>query len=356
MRKRILIGIWVACVLVFSSSFRAEPVSALTIDDIRIQIKELLAKIVELTKQQNVSQEEGAPTTQIVTSTGVVDPSESSPNHRICSALYRNLSRGAQGDDVASLQEFLRDKGYLSANATGYFGPLTAQAVAKWQVTENISAVGSFGPLSRERIKVWCGGTGALQASPTLGPAPLSVYFWHVIGNSASDGYSIDFGDGAVSQLEIGCGTPPNSMIGACPRALVVSHTYTANGVYTATLTHMQDLCSGNPQCMAPVQMRIVGTVSIRVGGVACTMEYAPVCGQPPEPACRHSIPACMMPTPGPQTYGNRCMMNAAGAVFLYEGKCSAYPTACPADAMLCPDGSYVGRSGPNCQFVCPES
>jgi len=25
----------------------------------------------------------------------------------------------------------------------------------------------------------------------------------------------------------------------------------------------------------------------------------------------------------------------------------------CTADAMLCPDGSYVGRTGPNCQFVC---
>lgn len=28
-------------------------------------------------------------------------------------------------------------------------------------------------------------------------------------------------------------------------------------------------------------------------------------------------------------------------------------PVACTMDAMMCPDGSYVGRSGPNCQFVC---
>jgi hypothetical protein len=27
----------------------------------------------------------------------------------------------------------------------------------------------------------------------------------------------------------------------------------------------------------------------------------------------------------------------------------------CTADAMQCPDGSYVGRTGPNCEFVCPE-
>ena len=29
---------------------------------------------------------------------------------------------------------------------------------------------------------------------------------------------------------------------------------------------------------------------------------------------------------------------------------------ACTLDAKICPDGSYVGRSGPNCDFVsCPE-
>jgi hypothetical protein len=30
--------------------------------------------------------------------------------------------------------------------------------------------------------------------------------------------------------------------------------------------------------------------------------------------------------------------------------------TMCTADAMLCPDGSYVGRTGPNCEFVCPDA
>ncbi|MEZ4194791.1 MAG: Gmad2 immunoglobulin-like domain-containing protein [Candidatus Paceibacterota bacterium] len=28
---------------------------------------------------------------------------------------------------------------------------------------------------------------------------------------------------------------------------------------------------------------------------------------------------------------------------------------ACTMDAMMCPDGSYVGRTGPNCEFVCPD-
>jgi hypothetical protein len=31
-------------------------------------------------------------------------------------------------------------------------------------------------------------------------------------------------------------------------------------------------------------------------------------------------------------------------------------PTMCTMEAKLCPDGSYVGRSGPNCQFAeCPK-
>jgi hypothetical protein len=29
-------------------------------------------------------------------------------------------------------------------------------------------------------------------------------------------------------------------------------------------------------------------------------------------------------------------------------------PIACTMDALMCPDGSYVGRTGPNCEFVCP--
>ena len=31
-------------------------------------------------------------------------------------------------------------------------------------------------------------------------------------------------------------------------------------------------------------------------------------------------------------------------------------PVACTADAMQCPDGSYVGRTGPNCDFICPTA
>ncbi len=38
-----------------------------------------------------------------------------------------------------------------------------------------------------------------------------------------------------------------------------------------------------------------------------------------------------------------------------YKNPNEEEPVACTADAKLCPDGSYVGRSGPNCEFdPCP--
>ncbi len=36
------------------------------------------------------------------------------------------------------------------------------------------------------------------------------------------------------------------------------------------------------------------------------------------------------------------------------EAKAPAY--ACTMDAKMCPDGTYVGRTGPNCEFVCPTT
>ena len=50
---------------------------------------------------------------------------------------------------------------------------------------------------------------------------------------------------------------------------------------------------------------------------IACTMEYVPVCGQPPMPKCQDGM-MCAQVMPAPQTYGNSCMMKAAGATLLY--------------------------------------
>lgn len=50
----------------------------------------------------------------------------------------------------------------------------------------------------------------------------------------------------------------------------------------------------------------------------------------------------------------------AGSGYWLYSSLHNAPPleegVACTADAMQCPDGSYVGRSGPHCEFICPTA
>lgn len=67
--------------------------------------------------------------------------------------LNNNLSRGASGNEVRTLQLFLIEEGLLSpGNATGFFGPLTESAVIKFQAQVGLPQTGFVGPLTRTRI------------------------------------------------------------------------------------------------------------------------------------------------------------------------------------------------------------
>src|SRR3990167_8313560 len=234
MYTRILASIGVAGILVFSASVAAQPTSALTADELQSQIKELLTKVAELTRQLNFLKGVNAPAPSTTTVS-----SDSPTRHRICAVLYRNLSHGASGDDVMGLQEFLREEGYFSANATGYFGPITAAALARWQIAQGVDGAGVVGPITRERIKVWCGlpgqgDTSRFSAAPHAGTAPLSVTFKALVGGFTPFRYAIDFGDGSLAQ-EVRC--PENPEIpDVCGGPAVVEHTYATDGAYTAVL------------------------------------------------------------------------------------------------------------------------
>ena len=42
--------------------------------------------------------------------------------------------------------------------------------------------------------------------------------------------------------------------------------------------------------------------------------------------------------------------------VLVYAAAANSNSRACAADAMQCPDGSWIGRTGPNCTFICPAT
>jgi peptidoglycan hydrolase-like protein with peptidoglycan-binding domain len=289
----------VATVLLLGIS--VSPVSALTFEEMQIQVKTLMARIATLTAQMDaLKSQEGGAGTMSATSVGTV----SSPRHphRVCALLSRNLNQGSQGDDVRGVQEFLFEQNYLTSSPTGYFGSLTAQAVKKWQANEGITAAGSFGPLSRERMKIWCGGSSGnaerFSGFPTRGEAPLTVVFdsWLSGFRPLSIYYVIDFGDG-TSERAADCSAPAD----ACVSPGQNKHTYADRGNYTATLSKVTNPCAGvEVLCKAAIRSEIVATQNITVGPIACTKEYKPVCGA-------KQVVCIKAPcNPIQQTYGNR--------------------------------------------------
>src|SRR3989338_6282536 len=316
--KKIALGIVVGTLLVAPFA-----TSALSIADLQEQIKELLGRLSTLQVELKTQMQGDERTTENdITVTAIP---------RVCKIISdRTLTMGARNDDVRGLQEFLQGEGLLSAEATGYFGTATRDALRKWQLDNSVVANadmrlgwGIAGPRTREAIMRRCGNAGALSVSPQNGAAPLTVVFTSKMGDegptrpSYVDGQDtiIDFGDGSERQW-VQCDVAGSAMSGTCTTPAAYKHTYETNGTYTAQLLRTGGMCLGT----CPIS--VLGTVTVRVGEklVGCTKEYKPVCGMKP-------IVCITTPcNPVPQTYSNRCMMQADGATFAYEGACRDTP------------------------------
>ncbi len=71
------------------------------------------------------------------------------------SAPAVNVSAGTRGENVAMLQKYLAEKGFLTlpaGAAYGYFGPLTKKAVMMYQESIGVTPTGFFGPLTRGKM------------------------------------------------------------------------------------------------------------------------------------------------------------------------------------------------------------
>lgn len=68
------------------------------------------------------------------------------------SLRYRTSDRVVNSKDVTSLQNFLKEKGYLKVEPNGYFGEQTLQAVRDFQKDNNLVSAGFVGPLTRGLI------------------------------------------------------------------------------------------------------------------------------------------------------------------------------------------------------------
>ncbi|MBX9765210.1 peptidoglycan-binding protein, partial [Patescibacteria group bacterium] len=75
------------------------------------------------------------------------------------------ISFGASGDAVKTVQEQLIKLGYLNAEATGYFGALTKDAVIAFQKAKAIDPIGIVGPKTK----------AALSSALSSAPSPASA-------------------------------------------------------------------------------------------------------------------------------------------------------------------------------------
>jgi len=152
---------------------------ALTLDEIKAQLNGLLEQLSALNVQAG-----SANTVTTFTSS--------------CPQFERNLGYGMSGEDVASLQQFLIRIDFLAAgNATGYFGPLTEEAVKRWQSQQGIvssgdpasTGYGFVGPQTRQSVLINCApqtpsqtvtvpATQNCPTEPPVPPASLCTGVW----------------------------------------------------------------------------------------------------------------------------------------------------------------------------------
>jgi peptidoglycan hydrolase-like protein with peptidoglycan-binding domain len=68
-------------------------------------------------------------------------------------SFSRTLSIGSKGPDVLALQMLLKTQGFFThPDVTEYYGPITAKAVAAFQVANGLESIGRVGPLTRAKL------------------------------------------------------------------------------------------------------------------------------------------------------------------------------------------------------------
>lgn len=109
----------------------ATPAKAATATELQAQIDALMAQIAAL---------QGS------------TPAATTPAATACT-FTKALTVGSQGADVKCLQDYLTPKYFTNAGgSTGYFGSVTAAAVAAWQTANGVApAAGYFGPVSQAK-------------------------------------------------------------------------------------------------------------------------------------------------------------------------------------------------------------
>src|SRR3989338_1287383 len=170
--KKISFLFLLACVMLTPSAFvSADHTNAHTIETLQAQITSLMAQIADLQKRIADSTEGNGGSTRVPTIVPAVCP-------RFTYNFYLGMDDTETGGQVTELQNILAADSeiYPGALITGYYGPLTEQAVRRYQKRHSIVSSGSpdttgygvVGPATRGKLVQGCG-----QPAPIPGVVPL---------------------------------------------------------------------------------------------------------------------------------------------------------------------------------------
>lgn len=83
---------------------------------------------------------------------GSTQTDSSSTDTSTVTGNYKTLKRGMTSNDVKTMQQKLRDLGFMTAGATGFYGSATQAAVESFQKANNLSADGIAGPATQAKL------------------------------------------------------------------------------------------------------------------------------------------------------------------------------------------------------------
>lgn len=172
-----------AALMMVATSFAFVPTAkAQSTSDLQAQINALLATIAALQAQLAGTSTGGSTGTTTTACT-----------------FTRDLTLEVEGADVTCLQTYLKATGHFThPTATGYFGPITRDAVAKWQAANGVTpAAGYFGAISRAKYTAVAGTTTPGTGTGTgTGTVPTGTAFRVALASDSPSNTALVQGQG----------------------------------------------------------------------------------------------------------------------------------------------------------------
>jgi|GEM_PF-1436537 len=190
-----------------------------------------------------------------------------------CISLGYNLRVGATdastGGFVTSLQVYLMNAGFFNAAymGTGRFGPITANAVARFQASQGLPSTGYVGPLTRALLqKITCGGSVVVppvqgvwltNLSPMVGQAGTSV----TISGSGFTNSNTILMDGSVVATNVALNPTPAIACSVYDQNCIGNR----QSITFSIPPYIQPYCAPGMYCAAMVRQVSPGPYSITV-------------------------------------------------------------------------------------------